>query len=493
MTRVRLGLAALLLALPSLVLAAADPFAEFRIPDHSWRTFSWDVRGSVQANDRSNPSSQSDGSRADARVATTHSWFRDSERIRVSHSVGASFDGLWSGSEGSGGYHYSGFVGEEFWVSRSRQLEELAREAAFASTEWSVRSASATWELRLAGRIDGSWQRSLTSRDLHESRGDPWGRSDEQDGVGAVRRADQYAASVDLGVARGRVRDASGVYLASLLTDRLRSDGRIEQELSPLAARRLAELFYASGGFGAAHGLPDKFFWREVERVLRDDGAIGESGFDAYDLLHGLDPIVVAAGRFSRPSGWQAGPLIRYRHTHALSRSTSWNRTRVTVNDSVAFQWSYPGSSRGSTGQDDVYAGARAEWHRPYGTRTQVDVISEAVFGVGSPDERTVVSSQASIGHLVDERWFLRASAQQIRHFDEELGGTRYWNTNAELSAQYFLEDRWSLSLALTQSQARIWQSGRPFERSTRLSLGVGFNRGAFDAPGLIDPVRPLN
>lgn len=493
MIRVRLGLTALLLAVPSLVLASDDPFAEFRIPDHSWRSFSIDLYGSLGATDRSEASRQTDGTQSNAQLATAHSWFRDSERIRTWHSVGATFDGNWLGAESSSRYRYSYFPEDEWWTNRSTNSQERVRESAFALTEWAVRPRASDWDVRLAARVDGSWQRQVGSSDRLDSYIGPTSRFDELGEYRSVNRADEYFARVDLGVARGRVRDATGVFRARLLIDRLRSDGRLEREPSPPAARRLADLFYVSGGFGAAHELPGKFFWQEVEALLREDGVIGAAGFDAYDLLHGLDPLVVAAGRFSRQRGWQAGPLVRYLHTHALARWTTRDHSRRSVDDSVIFERDLTGSSRSSSGDDDVSAGARVEWHRPLDLRTQVDLVSEAVFGVGSPDERIDVSSQFSIGRLIDERWFLRTSATQTRHLDEELGGTRDWFTSVDMTVQYFLEDRWSLALALSQRQGRTRFNGGPFDRSTQLSLGLGFNRGAFDAPGLIDPVRPLN
>ena len=493
MTCVRIGLTALLLALPSLVLAADDPFAEFRIPDHSWRTLSGDLSGFTRRLDTSSGRYEGELTESTGRLASTSSWNRYSERIEVQHRVGASADEEWSTSQDRRDYIWLG-SDRDLQIARRKREAGIAR--AYASTDWTIHPDAFGWSPRMSARVDGAWQRSRDIRDGYEFRSDASTRTTFVDERGIEQRLDQYAARVEVGVARGRVRGVTGVFTARLLLERLRVDGRLEREPSPSTARELAELFYLSDAFSAAHELPQKFFWREVERVLKEDGALGTAGFDAFDLLHGLDPLVVASGRFMRYAGWQGGPLLQYEHAHEILHRTDWQVFTITRDDTlIQFENSFRGAGRSSSSDDNVIAGAFAEWHRPMGLRTQLDLSGDASFAVGGSDERTEIRSAASIGHLVGERWFLAASARHLRLVGTGTEPADLWQTTAELSARYFLEDRWSLSLALSQFQYRPGPSGfnSTFQRENRLEIGLGYRRGAFDAPGLIDPVRPLN
>src|SRR4029078_3438604 len=83
---------------------------------------------------------------------------------------------------------------------------------------------------------------------------------------------------------------------------------------------KVAELYSLRGNFGVPHDQPEKFFWKELERTLREEGAIADSGFDAYALHHADDALVVAGFGFFRPVGWFVGPTLELDHEHSLLR-----------------------------------------------------------------------------------------------------------------------------------------------------------------------------
>jgi len=489
-------IAVFMLCLPIPATVSADAFSDFRIPDHSWRSFGWDVFGSGSRNDVSSSSSQYDGSNSNVRLATAASWFRDAEHIRSSRYLSASAFGSWTRERSQS--LTTGFDGIESFEDESRRTaprDDLEGHI-FGSTEWTLRPERRIWSYRIAARGMAEWSRRAGSSDLDRVYTTPSSQIRDLAQNSQISRTARYSARTDLGISVGRVRDATAIFTVENMLERLRADGLLEREPSADAHRRLAGIFYASGGFAVVHDQPRRFQWKEIEQVLQGDGALRESGFGAYDLLKVLEPIQVARNRFSRPVGFESGPIARYEHSHEIMRTTGTQFFERTIDGMVSGSSSSGYSDRLTSDQDAIRVGARAEWHRPLGLRTQVDAIAEAVFDVGEPEERWSESSRVSISRLVDERWFFTAVVVQSRDLDTEDYRVTRWATQCEVVAEYFLEDRWSLSARLVQYQSRVDYnptSDPQFSRQSGVTLGLGFNRGAFDAPGLIEPVRPLN
>ncbi len=87
------------------------------------------------------------------------------------------------------------------------------------------------------------------------------------------------SGSISVGV--GRVRDATSVYQTQVLEQRLLRTGALKRRLSRDAIRQLAKLFSMQGDFGLVHDYPGKHFWREVERILRENGSLAGESLDA--------------------------------------------------------------------------------------------------------------------------------------------------------------------------------------------------------------------
>src|SRR5206468_4021204 len=90
---------------------------------------------------------------------------------------------------------------------------------------------------------------------------------------------------------------------------RLRETGVLSGELSAAARERLASLYTLESSVAFAHERPTKYFWRELERLLREDGALGDGGLDAYSVQRLLEPLAFV-GSAARPRGFSVGPQI---------------------------------------------------------------------------------------------------------------------------------------------------------------------------------------
>jgi len=286
----------------------------------------------------------------------------------------------------------------------------------------------------------------------------------------SIRMYDYDAAGV-VGAGFGRVRDAGNVYRAWLFERRLVRDGTLIRPLSPEARARLADLFSVQYGFGMAHQYPDKAFWSEVEKLVREDGALPDSGMAAYGLMHALDPMVGGATYDVRDIGWFAGPSLSGSHAHSVNDES--------VNGA---------SARTERSADQVMAGATGEYHRPIGIGWQIDLNGSAYADVKGFRWGETSFASARLQYRFAERWLAWLQGQHQRNLTREEDPVDAWFVRAETGAAYQLEDHWRLSLTLSQYQFRYPH----YNRQLTGSFGVTWSWGRFDAPGLVAPVRPL-
>jgi len=178
------------------------------------------------------------------------------------------------------------------------------------------------------------------------------------------------------------------------------------------------------------HDRPAKAFWRDVETLLRDEGVLARPTLDAYALMHGFDPLMHASGvGVQRLRGFFVGPLAAYGLGHHFARRSI-----------AGTQWSYLGDSLTNVSsqsfvQADTHSdkggtwGAAAEYHRPFGVRTQLDAsIAFQTDILHAPDRKDTYSTVVGRWWL-GERWAAVASASHDRFI---------------LRAPFAL-DRWSL------------------------------------------------
>jgi len=279
-------------------------------------------------------------------------------------------------------------------------------------------------------------------------------------------------ATGGLGVGLGRVRNATGVYEARVLEDRLRASGALTRALSPEARQRLAGLMYARGDFDASMDRPASPVWDAVERILQEDGALSSPALSAADLFRLVEPFIPNAsasptGRDGLPNspmfraiGWNVGVSVTGQ-TERSSNRYDFATTFVERNLGVPQPpFESRGGSQGHSIFDAVWAGGSAEYHRPLSLRLQWDASSHAAIPLRHEDRGLEFSTQTGLGWIVADRWMASLSAQQarsIRKNDDSFTSTDFWATAVSASAYYFVTDHVTLTIQASQN----WQKFR--------------------------------
>jgi hypothetical protein len=305
--------------------------------------------------------------------------------------------------------------------------------------------------------------------------------------VGSSSGNRRYFGTASAWLGLGQVRDATPVQQAHELEARLLRTGALTRALSDEARQKLAALYAVGGDLGRAHERPEKYFWRELERVLREDGALAPGSLDAYDVLRLFEPISPAKGTFFRRTGFFVGPAVTVatNRDHATfertQSATFYTADTVVATASSSFQETENFRS------DVLFTSFQAEFHRPLNPRWQLDSWSSV--GIRESGEFPFVQNALSLGYLHADRWLgiVRAdqSAQAIghsRHLDR-------WDVNLGGELYYFLEDSWALRFVANERQSRA--PGR-FDRRGDFALSLTWIvSGLFEAPGLVGAMRP--
>ena len=468
-------LASALLLLPCIV-HAEDPYADFRVPQH--RSFSWFVQAQGSANSfqrDTDPAVSREGS-ASGRLLTEMLWTSESEARQS--DLGCELQASWnqartrfeSSSPPSEGSSHRRFDGQSLIVGADHM-------AYLGDSRFSIGMDAKT-------RID--FDQSRDSQAEHFTSG----TFEQFSGSELQTQLYRQFGNASLGIGYGRVRDVTGVFDAQLIEQRLRATGRLTRTLSSAALLRLAQLHDVSGGFFSAHDRAARYFWREAERILRDDGALTDSTLDAYSLVRLFEPAFARQG-FRRTRGGLIRPYLFGSETRG-HQDRDWRNSRLDLdNGTPVLDSKSEFSERGRLNRKDAGVGISAEYHRPVGMRWQSDVFAGTSYGGGSRRELGVNSS-GQVRYMIADRWFagamLRHSFSSLR-----LNGVRTepeWSLDGRTDLSYLVEDSWSLDLTYTLSQLQSRNRERffsPFfERSSGLAFGLTYRpAGRFDAPGL--------
>ena len=479
----------LALALPT--RAATDPFAEFRIPDHTWRDGS--ARFAFSA-DRHHQST----ARAFDRTSSLNSMFDggfsagwDADALQYGFSL--STVGQWVTSHGHSGFEIPDYSQRQDGTSR-QAVEDWRLVGSLRSYPWDIPVG-----LGVSASARGSYSQGWSSSDTRTSQYYPVTRRDEAHQAGASHRY-QTVESAEVSAGFGRVRDASVVQDVHLLEERLIETGALTRSLSAGARAKLAALYYVAPAYSAAHERPDRFVWREIERVLREDGALGKGGLDPYSVLRAREPYA-PPGRPMRQRGYFVSVVTEVATQRYISRLESEWAYLLYDSDILTDGTSGASSLREESSYDEATLGGAAEYHLPLGWRWQLDATAR-VAGPVRPDESGLnVSNRVSASWFVADRWGANASVSQNRNYFRPRGArgalaTDSWATSVGTSIAYYLEDRTSLTLTISEAQSRTqysFSTPRYFYRDARISFGISYLfLGRLDAPGLMDPVLPL-
>ena len=320
-----------------------------------------------------------------------------------------------------------------------------------------------------------------------------------------------YSANANVGLGYGRVRDAGPVYAVFVMEQRLRDLGVLTRDLKPETRQRLAQVLVAAEDHEVIRDRPDKYFWQDVERVLREDGALSPEGLDAYSAHLLAEPSNTRTediryrytNSISRQCGWFAGVLVQGAHSHRITRQFQRTREQSAYQGVYSLDSSYSMSAREEFFNDDVSVGSQIEYHRPLGMAWQLDAISYAMFPQDKDLHKAFNSSNAVYATwMIADRWLANGTFKYFRtiqetspHEGEISQHYNYWGTYWGASLQYFVVDRMSLSLSLYHDQESYkndypdapQNASRSYYRSTSFQLGLSYNfLGALEAPGLI-------
>jgi hypothetical protein len=317
-------------------------------------------------------------------------------------------------------------------------------------------------------------------------------------GTGAISTAGNqihdYSGFADLalGPGYGRIRDVTGVFDMQVLEERLEATGRLLHPLSAATRQHLAELFSVSGEFLAAHDRPDRFFWREVERLLREDGAI-EGSFDAWSLMRALEPATLSVA-ITRRAGWRVSGGYELHLERGHVDFDNHMSTEQYSGGILIGSFADQNSQRLDLDETSGFARLDVSVHRPFGMRWQADLAGAARYGDG-PRRQLVITSDLGLTYIIADRWLAAGAFTSITG-SEYAVGTRfspYWTVRALGQLSYFFEDSWSAFVGVDQQQARphVVLSSTPvppegYQRQTLLQIGLTYRpAGRFEARGL--------
>ena len=470
----------------------ADDFSDFRIPDHFGGSWNASVAGFYRSGSHNETGDASRDRTMQGDLGGSWLRFRDSDRRQWQLSMAGRVLGVRSTSREDDFLTLVGppsFSQSEHTESQGRSTTELGWISA------SMRDYPGTlpigWELSGDAQVQDAqiWNDHFETQIF-----DSFNESRTELSAQDVTWQSAEFASLRVAVGAGRVRDATPVFDAILLEERLQRDGALAHPLSPVARQRVADLYAVGPDFNLPHDLPGKFFWRELERTLREDGALADSGFDAYALRHADESLVVARGFFFRPTGWFAGPTLVASHQHGVRRVNGSSRFVHFTDGSLDASSIGSVSDRQRSSFDRTLYGLTAEFHRPLGDRTQLGFSEDVGFDLGPDPTGIELSGFASLQRLIAERWFgeLDLSHGRSLRGDPEFS---IWSARVDGEIAYFLEDFVRASLRLHQGWGSSQVPGLDRRQDVNFAADfvLTFGRGRLDAPGLIHPQRALN
>ncbi len=457
--------------------SADSAYQGYRIPEHRWSQWSALLDGSAgQQSGGTVYGVEGRRSSFSGRLATNAMWGYDSDPLQYGWGFSANLDGFRA--------HERVESTNPFLSTNQDNLDERLSQRFTVSG--SIRPYPWRMPVGISLRTDHSLdlRQSFLSLD-RVNRAPP----DEQRQARSRAEGDRgYRGIVSVGVGYGRVRDATPVYQVQVAEQRLLRTGALTRPLSGTARTRLAAMFAVQGDLAFAHQRPDKYFWKELERVLREDGALAPGSLDAFDVFRLLEPLTIER-RIRRRIGFFLGPavvLVTQRNRSSLGESSS---DLLLSSGTVVSATGTTLDTLVEDRRDDVFSSFVAEYHRPFGSRWQTD-LSSAV-NLSEAGEFLYLSTSGGASFIVADRWL---AALSLTHSAVAPGhGTErrisYWRVGLGGELFYFLEDAWALRLSggLSQDHTPIG-----FGRSSGVQLGLTYVvSGLFEAPGLVERMRP--
>jgi hypothetical protein len=484
----------------------ADDFATFRIPTHNVHALSAEVYGTWEnhfnSSDNRYYSYRNTEKRTflDGRYSTNGFWMKDSEPFRLSTQ-------LYFGGEGA--------------------KENTTRESFSSSDYQNSKTKSKRLQEQWGASVDGIYypltqplgiRGSLSASGYYSQ---IWANEifDNPTGSATIRRDNDraewdysYSVNGEASIGWGRLRDVSSVYDVFLFDQRLQECGALTRPLTAESKQKLINLVYIRSDYKGVHDRPNRFFWKEIQSILEQDGGLKAGGLDAYALYRIAEPYFQqlnsngyygsygsTMSNFYRERGYFVGPVVLETHRHGIERLTV-NTTTTYRDDSTRIE-----KNRTYTHRDDSYdlfmIGLKAEGSLPVGMRLQLHGEAAAYLPQNDVDKAMDVRSSATATYLIADRWLASCQWTQNRSIEKVQSGNsaRYyansWSVSASAGINYYLEDNLSMSLswqhsqshrANTQVDSQIGYEQSGYSRNNSVFLGFSYTiLGKLTAPGI--------
>lgn len=478
--------------------ARGDDFADFRIPTHRVLSWTGNFYGAWRGSTSDVVTSRM---RSGYFFGTTGSNFvrlGDGERGFTTLSLSAFLDGNRA-SDRQSGYEQSPALSRSFDQQLARRSTAERGNVFYSFGRYVGRAPIVLGaDVRALGDLNQTWtdSRDASSRTDFASSTDEWTETNDRG------RRSEATVSLRPRAGIGRVRDATGVYTARVIEERLRRDGALTRALTHQARQNLTNLLTLSDAYDVPHERPAKGLWAEIERILRDDGALAPGGLDPSSTQHAGEPLLVGRGGRGglpgaivlRQRGASASAFVNGLHQRTTGFAEGGSRSQLTFNGVPQPIVSSSFSQRSVMTSDAIDAGLQAEWHRPVGLRVQLDASAETSVPLRSQDDGLAARMNGQASWMVADRWFVQGSVSQRRDLLQNArdGKTQQDSWNLDLFGQvsYAVEDRVTIQLGLLDSQWGVrgpgdrFSSSRAYRRKQSVTLGLTYRfAGRFTAP----------
>jgi hypothetical protein len=481
----------------------ADPFVDFRIPKHTVCNLRGSFSGSYSGTHNNQGPYFQDNDRGTGTLGVSAMRLYDSDPFRAYFNLSLS-------SSGTLEKYRSQFANSttDYGIQNNDRCS--------GSESWSFGGGARAypWTLPLGASADLSANArygQMHDKTFSESAND---LTYMQDHATTKRWTYDYSVSGSVGLGYGRVRDVTSVYTVYVIEQRLKESGAATRDLSLSAREKLAQWLYAQKDFAAIYDRSARRFWQEVEKILREDGALRPEGLDAYDTYRIVEPLVGNASSakmprdavsysylssFSRTKGYFIGLAVSGNHYHSIYREAESHDEIAALLDSMesANHQNIHTFTRQQFFSDYFAFGPKVEYHLPCGMRWQFDALTSVLFPQRRGPTAFVANSRVTAAYLIADRWYGRANFVHNRQITDDKHAHYYsnnWAAQGSAELHYYVEDRTDIYLTVNHSQQRTDGSeqyyganGAPaFYRDTAVSLGMTYHfRGRFTAPDL--------
>ena len=474
--------------------AVGDDFDDFLIPEH--RLLNWSA--SLGVNGARSVQSQSLGEQRGrfftGGTSSTMNWLSDSDpaQTTASASLGAAGAGLWSS------FRSTPFVGALATETDASRNGGQSWNAFFEHRRYPW---AKPWGLGLTVSGSGFYEQRWVHQHNENVSSFPPPETRTTSALSSVFWTSSHAISTNLSAGYGRVRDATAIYDEYVLERRLRESGALSRELSREARRKLASLLFVKDAYSFVRERSAKRLWKRVEEILREDGAIGENGLDAYSILRagepdargGLNKDDLPRSPVARLSGFRVEGVASDRHSRDNRRTDSETFYQYFLDDSLVFASLFQSHFHVDDVTDDLLLGIQGEIHRPLGVPWQLDADVRFLVPVRNDRDGFTLDAGGDVHWLLADRWHLMASVDGrrslLRNDAKTVVREDRWVWSYGLGADWYVEDRWSLRLQLFESQARVESPffNETYFRSAQVQVALAYRiLGAFEAPGSI-------